>query len=217
MRDGPARFAFIEGELVLNQSKMAALDNKAAQVNVDAVTAEGNQAVENTKAAIAAESEPWWKKLLMAIFAVVMVALSYFTFGVTGVVLAALTLIITAVPIPALGGKTLMGAIASKIAEDIGKAYGWSQAKIQEVTGIINLVGGVLLALATFGAGTLTALANVTEAAATVVEDVVDDAIEMTDMAVGNEVTDVVEGWWMLWLKTRRTQLQTLLRPLVKL
>ncbi len=179
----------VEGELALNQSKMAAQDNKAADINVLAVNAEGNKAIEATKAAIAAEHEPWWKKLLIALFAVVMIVTSYFTFGITGVVLAALTLIITAVPIPGLGGKTLMGALSSKIAEDIGKAHGWSQAKIQEVTGIINLVGGVLLAIATFGGGMVATLAKATEAVATVAEDV---AIEMTDVAT-EEVSNVVD------------------------
>jgi hypothetical protein len=179
----------VEGELALNQSKMAAQNNKAADINVLAVTAEGNQAIEATKAAIAAEHEPLWKKLLIALFTAVMVVASYFTFGVTGVVLAALTLIITAVPIPSLGGKTLMGALSSKIAEDIGKANGWSQAKIQEVTGILNLVGGVLLAIATFGGGMLTTLATATKAVATVVEDV---AVEMTDVAA-EEVSNVVD------------------------
>jgi hypothetical protein len=182
----------VEGELALNQSKMASLDNQAAQVNVDAVTAEGNQAIEATKAAIAAEQKPWWEKLLIAIFAVVMVALSYFTMGATAAILAAVVILITTVPLPFLGGKTLVGYIASKIAEAIGQDCGWSKAQIQEATGYINLALGVLLAVASLGAGFAGATVEAANAAVTVVEDVVDEGMELTDMAA-NGASSIVE------------------------
>lgn len=184
----------VEGELALSQSKMAALDNNAAQVNVDAVNGQGRLAVENAQKTLDAENASWWKKLLMAIFSVVMVALSYFTMGATAAILAAVVILITTVPLPFLGGKTLVGYIASKIAEAIGKDCGWSQAQIQEATGYINLALGVLLAVASFGAGFAGATVEAANAAVTVGEDVADNMIELTDMTANTTSTVVEES-----------------------
>jgi hypothetical protein len=106
------------------------------------------------------------------------------TFGVVGLVLTAVILVLTTVPIPGLNGKTITGFIASKIAEALGKAHNWSQAKIQEVTGYINLAIGVVLAIASFGIGFAGAATSTASAAATAVEDTVEEGVEMGDMAL---------------------------------
>ncbi len=130
----------------------------------------------------------------MVVFAVVMIALSYFTFGLTAALLAVVIILITTVPLPFLGGQTLTGFIATKIAQAIGKAEGWSQAKIQEVTGYINLAIGIVLAIASAGIGFAGAAAGAADAAATIVEEAVEEGVEMADMAADTVSTVAEDG-----------------------
>ncbi|HEX2579717.1 MAG TPA: hypothetical protein VHK67_04880 [Rhabdochlamydiaceae bacterium] len=182
----------VEGQLETNQSKLATENNQAAELNVEAISGQGNQAIEKAKQAETIAQRPWWETLIQVVLAVVALVASFVTFGVVGLVLTAALLVLTTVPIPGLSGKTVTGFIASKIAEALGKAHNWSQAKIQEVTGYINLAIGVVLAVASFGIGFAGASASAASAATTVVEEVVDDGVEMTDMVLetGSSATE---------------------------
>ncbi len=97
----------VEGELALNQTKMASLNNEAAQLNVDAITAQGNQAVENAKAAAAGPA--WWSTLLKVLLSVAAVLIAACTLGTTAGIIAIVIILITTVPMPFLGGTNPHG------------------------------------------------------------------------------------------------------------
>jgi hypothetical protein len=85
----------------------------------------------------------------MAIVAVVVTAS---TFGAGAAIAAAIvvgvTLLLTT-PIPGTN-TSLLNMTATAIAQKLGQDFGWSQAKIQEVTGYINLALGALIAIVAF-------------------------------------------------------------------
>ncbi|HEX4840126.1 MAG TPA: hypothetical protein VFU89_06760 [Rhabdochlamydiaceae bacterium] len=185
---------YIEGELETNQSKLARENNQAAQLNVDAIKGEGNQAIEKAKQAQHVAKRPWWETLIQVVLSIVAVVIGFVTAGILGAVLAAVIIVLTTVPIPGLNGQTITGFTASKIAQALGKAYGWSQAKIQEVTGYINLAIGVVLAVASFGVGFAGATVSAANAATTVAEDVLEEGIELTDTTLETGSSVVEDG-----------------------
>lgn len=185
---------YIEGELETNQSKLAGENNEAAQLNVNAITGEGNQAIEKAKQAQQVAERPWWETLIQVVLSIVAVVVGFATAGIFGAILAAVIIVLTSVPMPGLNGQTITGFTASKIAQALGKANGWSQAKIQEVTGYINLALGVVLAVASFGIGLAGATVSAANAATTVAEDALEEGVELADISLDAGSSAVEDG-----------------------
>ncbi|GEM_PF-1952352 len=199
---------YIEGELETNQSKLASENNEAAQLNVDAIKGEGNHAIEKAKQAQQVAQRPWWETLIQVVLSIVAVVIGFVTAGILGAVLAAVIIVLTSVPMPGLNGQTITGFTASKIAQALGKANGWSQAKIQEVTGYINLAIGVVLAVASFGIGFAGATVSAANVATTVAEDALEEGVELTDVSL-EMGSSVVEDGANLTEETAETTAET--------
>jgi hypothetical protein len=157
----------IEGKLATNQAKLSENSNSVSQLLLDGTSGQVQEAQKQEKAHEASLHESFWERLkdivlkyvvpiFMAIVAVVVTAC---TFGAGAAIAAAIvvgaTLLLTT-PIPG-ANTSLLSMAATAIAQKLGQDFGWSQAKIQEVTGYINLALGVLIAIvasvATLGSG----------------------------------------------------------------
>ena len=191
----------IEGKLATNQAKLSESSNSVSQLLLDGTSGQVEAAQKQEKAYEGSLNESFWDKLkdivlkyIVPIFmAIVAVAVTVFTCGAGAAIAAAIVIgvvLLLTLPIPGTN-TTLLNMAATAIAQKLGQDFGWSQAKIQEVTGYINLALGVILAVvafvATLGAGAGASAAALEEAGG-------ETGIELLDTAGEEGSTMAQEG-----------------------
>lgn len=187
----------IEGKLATNQAKLSEDSNSVSQLLLDGTSGQVQSAQKQETAYEASLHESFWEKLkdiffkyIVPIFmAIIAVVVTVFTFGAGAAIAAAIVIgviLLLTLPIPGMN-TSLLNMAATAIAQQLGKDFGWSSAKIQEVTGYINLALGVLIAIVAFvvtlGAGAGASVTALEEAGEEAGMELVDMSAEAQDGA----------------------------------
>lgn len=180
-------------ELSMVASKEQQTNNGVAQLNVSASNNQIDQAEKTQKKLEESQHEAGWQKalniFLQYVLPVVIIAVTALVLGPAAAGIAAAVVLLT-MNIPGVG-DSVTGMAAKAIAENIGKAEGWSKETIEAVTGGINLALAVVLGVASGFAAAGATAATVVDTAAEMTDEA---AIEMTDMAADTVSTVAEDG-----------------------
>ena len=150
-------------------SKEQQTNNDLAQLNVTSASSQVQKAEKAQQDLTASEGKDiFFKYILPALIAAVATAVTAIFLGPGAAAVGAAVFLLT-MNIPGVG-NSVTGLISKAIVDKIGKDNGWSQAKIESVTGWVNLSLAVVLAI---GGGFAAGAATAATVASTAAEEVV--------------------------------------------